>query len=197
MARELLMIGSTCVDVIIPLERLPQTGDDLQPAYQTFAIGGTGWNACRAAILSGVTPTFLSPVGTGMYARMVEDAFADYGVRVMARSEQENGCCYCLVEADGEPMGCIAMQKLDESRCEMKRLYIRPAYRGHGIARHLVERLLDDARQDGYEAMVLDTFPFLGHALHLYRDMGFYEISSYNNSPLDSTIYMRKDLCPA
>ena len=102
MGRELLMIGSTCVDVIIPLEHLPRTGDDLQPAYQTFAIGGTGWNACRAAILSGVIPTFLSPVGVGIYARMVEEAFADYGVRVMARSEKENGCCYCLVEADGE-----------------------------------------------------------------------------------------------
>lgn len=100
--RELLMIGSTCVDVIIPVERLPRTGDDLQPAYQTFAIGGTGWNACRAAILSGAKPTFLSPVGTGMYAEQVEAAFRDYGVTVMARSERENGCCYCLVEADGE-----------------------------------------------------------------------------------------------
>ena len=107
------------------------------------------------------------------------------------------GCRLYLVEADGAPAGCIAMQKLDEARCEMKRLYIRPAFRGKGIARRLVEMLLADARQDGYEAMVLDTFPFLRHALHLYRDMGFYEISSYNNSPLASTIYMRKDLCPA
>lgn len=100
--RELLMIGSSCVDVIIPVERLPKTGDDLQPAYQTFAIGGTGWNACRAAILSGAKPTFLSPVGVGMYAEQVEAAFRDYGVTVMARSERENGCCYCLVESDGE-----------------------------------------------------------------------------------------------
>ena len=102
MKRELLMIGSTCVDVVIPVERLPKTGDDLQADYQTFTIGGTGWNACRAAILSGITPTFLSPVGVGMYARQVEAAFAEYGVAVMARTERENGCCYCLVEADGE-----------------------------------------------------------------------------------------------
>lgn len=102
MQRELLMIGSTCVDVIIPVARLPRTGDDLQPEKQTFAIGGTGWNACRAAILSGAKPTFLSPVGVGMYARQVEDAFADYDLQIMARSERENGCCYCLVEADGE-----------------------------------------------------------------------------------------------
>lgn len=102
MQKELLMIGSTCVDVIIPVERLPKTGDDLQPEKQTFAIGGTGWNACRAAILAGAKPTFLSPVGVGMYARQVEAAFADYDLQIMARTERENGCCYCLVEADGE-----------------------------------------------------------------------------------------------
>ncbi|MBQ3255935.1 MAG: carbohydrate kinase family protein [Oscillospiraceae bacterium] len=102
MERELLMIGSTCVDCVIPVGRLPKTGDDIQPPYQTFAIGGTGWNACRAAILAGTKPTFLSPVGVGMYAEQVEAAFAEYGVEVMARSERENGCCYCLVEEDGE-----------------------------------------------------------------------------------------------
>lgn len=107
------------------------------------------------------------------------------------------GCRLYLVQVDGVPAGCIAMQKLDEERCEMKRLYIRPAFRGQGIARRLVEMLLADARKDGYEAMVLDTFPFLRHAIRLYRDLGFYEIPSYNNSPMDTTIYMRKDLCPA
>ena len=102
MERELLMIGSTCVDCVIPVGRLPKTGDDIQPAYQAFAIGGTGWNACRAAILAGTKPTFLSPVGVGMYAEQVEAAFAEYGVEIMARTERENGCCYCLVEEDGE-----------------------------------------------------------------------------------------------
>lgn len=107
------------------------------------------------------------------------------------------GCRLYLVEADGTPVGCIAMRKLDETRCEMKRLYIRPAYRGKGIARRLVKMLLADARKDGYEAMVLDTFPFLRQAIHLYRDLGFYEIPSYNYSPMDTTIYMQKDLCRA
>ena len=102
MERKLLMIGSSCVDVVIPLERLPQTGDDLQPEKQTFTMGGTGWNACRAALLTGVIPTFLSPVGTGVYGRQVEEAFGAYGIEIIARTERENGCCYCLVEADGE-----------------------------------------------------------------------------------------------
>lgn len=102
-----------------------------------------------------------------------------------------------LVRADGQVAGCIAMKRLDETRCEMKRLYIRPAFRGQGIARRLVEMLLTDARKDGYEAMVLDTFPFLGQAVRLYQDMGFYEIPSYTHSPIGTTIFMRKDLCPA
>ncbi len=96
------MIGSTCVDVILPVDKLPERGDDLQTYSQTFAIGGTGWNACRAAMLTGASPTFLSPVGTGAYAEMVEAAFADYGVAVMARSAAPNGCCYCFIEPDGE-----------------------------------------------------------------------------------------------
>lgn len=102
MERQLLLIGSTCVDVVIPLKRLPRTGDDLQPERQTFTIGGTGWNACRAAMLTGVKPTFLSPVGHGPYGQQVETAFAAYGLDILARPEGENGCCYCLVEADGE-----------------------------------------------------------------------------------------------
>ncbi len=102
MERKLLLIGSTCVDVVIPLERLPVTGDDLQPKKQTFTVGGTGWNACRAAMLTGVKPMFLSPVGRGPYGQQVEAAFAHRGLDILARPEGENGCCYCLVEADGE-----------------------------------------------------------------------------------------------
>lgn len=102
MDKQLLLIGSTCVDVVIPLERLPVTGDDLQPEKQTFTIGGTGWNACRAAMLTGAKPTFLSPVGGGPYGQQVEAAFGEYGLEILARPDGENGCCYCLVEADGE-----------------------------------------------------------------------------------------------
>ncbi|MDY3014546.1 MAG: GNAT family N-acetyltransferase [Evtepia sp.] len=106
---------------------------------------------------------------------------------------QPGGRLY-LVRVDGAPAGCIAMKRLDETKCEMKRLYIRPAFRGKGIARRLVTMLLADAQEEGYQAMLLDTFPFLKGAIRLYQELGFYEIPSYNNSPLDSTIYMRKDL---
>ncbi len=74
------------------------------------------------------------------------------------------------------------MKKLDAQRCELKRLYIRPAFRGQGLARRLVERLLTDARSEGYQAMLLDTFPFLSGAIRLYRTLGFYE------SPATTTV---------
>lgn len=99
-----------------------------------------------------------------------------------------------LAEQDGVLAGCIALRRLNETRCEMKRLYVRPAFRGLGIARTLVERLLQDARETGYQAMLLDTLPFLDSAIRLYRTYGFYEIGCYNNSPLETSIYMQKDL---
>lgn len=102
-----------------------------------------------------------------------------------------------LVRVDGQAAGCVAMRPLDRQRCELKRLYIRPAFRGRGLARRLMERLLADARAEGYQAMLLDTFPFLYQALDLYRKLGFYEIPSYNNTPLENLIYMKKDLRPA
>ena len=128
---------------------------------------------------------------TGMLLEQ-NPAFAGYLKQQNFAAELDN-----LQEKYGVPDGCVAMKKLDAQRCELKRLYIRPAFRGQGLARRLVERLLTDARSEGYQAMLLDTFPFLSGAIRLYRTLGFYEIPSYNNSPLDSLIYMRKDLCPA
>lgn len=99
-----------------------------------------------------------------------------------------------LALADGAIAGCIALRKLDDQRCEMKRLYVRPEYRGQGIGRQLTDRILEDARGIGYRQILLDTFPFLDHALTMYRNMGFREIPRYNDSPMDSTIYMALEL---
>ncbi len=94
----------------------------------------------------------------------------------------------------GELAGCIGMRKIDEENCEMKRLYVRPAFRGKHIGRELVERLIEDAKEIGYSHMLLDTLPFLKSAVSLYKAYGFYEISSYNDSPVESSIYMKLDL---
>lgn len=90
--------------------------------------------------------------------------------------------------------GCIALRRLDAERCEMKRLYVRPAFRGQKLGSRLVEQIIADAREAGYKSMLLDTLPFLKSALALYKAYGFCEIPCYNDSPLSSSIYMKLDL---
>lgn len=94
----------------------------------------------------------------------------------------------------GEAVGCIALRKMDGQTCEMKRLYVRPAFRGRGVGERLVEKAITEAKEIGYKAMLLDTLPFLQSALRLYEKYGFYEIDSYNDSPMDTSIYMKLDL---
>lgn len=99
-----------------------------------------------------------------------------------------------LACVDSQPAGCIALRKLDDERCEMKRLYVRDCFRGLRIGSLLLERIVDDARNIGYKAMLLDTLPFLKSALHLYEKFGFRKIGCYNDSPIPETIFMKLDL---
>lgn len=97
-------------------------------------------------------------------------------------------------EKNDKLAGCIGLRKIDGQNCEMKRLYVRPEFRGKHIGEQLVQRIIDDAKGIGYSYMLLDTLPFLKSALYLYRVHGFYEIESYNDSPMDTSIYMKLDL---
>ena len=97
--------------------------------------------------------------------------------------------------ADGQSAGCIALRKLDRDTCELKRLYVRPAFRGQGTASALVRRLLEDTRAIvGCRRMRLDTLPFLREAVALYRKIGFTDIPRYNNSPMAETISLQLEL---
>ena len=96
-----------------------------------------------------------------------------------------------LARWNGETAGCIALRPLDEHRCEMKRLYVRPAFRNRGIARKLVDTVLADARSIGYHEMLLDTLPFLTEAIAMYEGLGFVRTECYNDSPLTDTVYMK------
>ena len=99
-----------------------------------------------------------------------------------------------LARCSGEAAGCIALRRLDDARGELKRLYVRPAFRGRGLARRLTEQIIDDARRLGYRELLLDTLPFLTGALALYRSLGFEEIPVYNDSPMQDAIYLRLEL---
>lgn len=91
-------------------------------------------------------------------------------------------------------VGCVGMKRQTESACELKRLYIRPEYRGRGLARYLSELILSEAKKAGYKSVLLDTLDFLKDAQALYKRLGFHEIPKYNDSPMENAIYMEYDL---
>lgn len=96
---------------------------------------------------------------------------------------------------DGEPAGCIAMRKLEEGVCEMKRLYLRETARGRGLGKALIERLIADARSIGYMKMRLDTYPpKMGKAVGLYESQGFHPIPPYYDNPHGDTLFMELDI---
>lgn len=97
---------------------------------------------------------------------------------------------YCGAEA----AGCIGLRRIDARNCEMKRLYVRPQFRGNRLGEQLAGRIIADAREIGYSHMLLDTLPFLDAAISMYKKFGFYVIERYNDSPMDSAIYMKLDL---
>ena len=97
-----------------------------------------------------------------------------------------------LVAIDGEQVaGCIALRSLGGRDCEMKRLYVRPEFRGKGLGKKLVTTLVDAAREIGYRRMLLDTLPGkMDEAIALYRSLGFREIAPYYHNPVEGALFM-------
>lgn len=96
-----------------------------------------------------------------------------------------------LAFADGKLAGCIALRKLEEKICEMKRLFVREDFRGLKIGKFLVDELISKAGKIGYEKMRLDTYPpKMSKAVEIYKSYGFYEIKPYYFNPYDGTLFL-------
>jgi GNAT superfamily N-acetyltransferase len=97
-------------------------------------------------------------------------------------------CC------DGKPIGCVAVRRFDAESGELKRLYVQPDHRGHGIARALGAAAIDAARATGYRRLVLDTLDRMTAARALYAAAGFREISAYYPNPIPGAQFMERVL---
>jgi len=119
------------------------------------------------------------------FGRELADLPADYvppdGVLLLA---------YC----DSEVAGCVALRRLDEQTCEMKRMYVRPEHRGQHIGRKLAEAVIAAAHRIGYRHMRLDTLPSMEPAIELYRSLGFRQIEPYRHNPIPGAMFFELDL---
>jgi ribosomal protein S18 acetylase RimI-like enzyme len=122
--------------------------------------------------------------------------FAEELANLPGEYERPSGCLL-LAEVDGECAGCVALRPFSGDVCEMKRLYVRGAFRGRGVGRMLAEEVIGRAKLAGYASMRLDTISTMPAANSLYRSLGFLEIPQYRPNPIAGALYFEVALAGA
>lgn len=148
--------------------------NELIPLYEEYA-----------AMLLETDPIFAKSLAQQNYDEEIRHLEDKYGL--------PKGRIY-LVYVDGELAGCVGMKPSDDSHAELKRLFLRPAFRGRNLGETLTRRIMDDAREEGYRYLRLDTLPGLKSALKLYRRLGFHETDAYYDCLVPGTIFMEIEL---
>ena len=128
----------------------------------------------------------------GEYSTLVAEALCfqnfDQELEALPGLYAPPGGVLLIARDDGKAAGCVALRGLDAGTGEMKRMYVRDAYRGSGLGRRLAVAVVDEARKRKYGRLVLDTLPKLAPAIALYRDLGFRETGPYLASPTPGAI---------
>ena len=99
-----------------------------------------------------------------------------------------------LATVDGKAAGCFAYRRFDEIRCEAKRLFVSPEFRGKGIGVELLNWMISEARAAGYREMICDTMPEMRDALAMYKRAGFVETPPYAGNPTPGAVFLRRTL---
>src|SRR6185436_2521008 len=96
--------------------------------------------------------------------------------------------------SDGDAAGCVALRRIDAEVCEMKRLYVRPLFRGRSIGKSLARAIIAEAKSRGFRRMRLDTLPMMREAMSMYESLGFKDIPAYRFNPIEGSRYMELQL---
>ena len=147
----------------------------------------------------------LKEVHTQEEYRLAADLFREYAKEIGIDLEFQNfqkeladlrkqyskpeGTIWLAYNENNTAVGCVAVRKLEESICELKRMYIRKEARGMGLGKQLLAKSITTGIQLGYKKMRLDTLSTMHPAIHLYKSVGFYEIDSYRFNPFDEAKY--------
>lgn len=119
--------------------------------------------------------------------------FEEELAKLPAKYAEPEGCMF-LAKVNAQPAGCVALWKLEDGICEMKRLYVKPEFQGLGLGKMLSQRLMEEAQIKAYHTMKLDTLKRLVSANKLYQNLGFSETKPYNFNPEPDIVYFEKKI---